>query len=42
MTISKKPSNPGLSDPVLARQTEADLAKASLIAKGKPTVTSAG
>jgi hypothetical protein len=42
MTISKKQSNPGLSDPVLARQTEASLAQAAVIARGKPTVTSAG
>lgn len=42
MTISKKPSNLGLNDPVLARQTEANLAQAAVIARGKPTVTSAG
>ena len=42
MTILRKPTSAGLSDPTLVRQVEAGLAQASVIAKGKPTVTSVG
>ena len=41
-TYNNKPASVGLSDPKLVRQTEASLAQASLIARGKTTVTSAG
>jgi hypothetical protein len=41
-TYSNKPASVGLSDPRLVRQTEAALAQSALIARGKPTVTSAG
>ena len=41
-TYNNKPASVGLSDPKLVRQTQASLAQASLIARGKPTVTSAG
>jgi hypothetical protein len=41
-TYNNKPASVGLSDPKLVRQTETALAQASLIARGKPTVTSAG
>jgi len=41
-TFNNKPASVGLSDPKLVRQTETALAQASIIAQGKPTVTSAG
>ena len=41
-TFNNKPASVGLSDPRLVRQTETALAQAAIIARGKPTVTSAG
>jgi hypothetical protein len=43
MTIIRKPTaGAGLSDPSIIRQTEAGLAQASLLAKGKPAVVNSG
>ena len=42
MTIIRKPTAAGLSDPSVVRQAEASLAQSSIIANGKPAVVNSG
>jgi hypothetical protein len=42
MTIIRKPTAAGLSDPSIVRQAEASLAQSSIIANGKPAVVNSG